>query len=106
MPRHHPAFKEFAMRWERGRRSSNVDDRRGQGMPRMAGGAGGAGGAYLLFRILPFLLRGRFGRVILVVGVLAIGAHMMGIINLPVLLGQLAGVNLSGPAVTSNQPRS
>lgn len=91
------------MRWDRGRRSSNVEDRRGQGMPRMAGGAGGA---YLLFRILPFLLRGRFGRVILVVGALAIGAHMLGIINLPALLGQLAGVNPVGPGVTANQPRS
>lgn len=44
-----------------GRRSSNIDDRRGQRM------AGGAGGLYLLFRFLPFLIRTTVGRIILVI---------------------------------------
>jgi predicted metalloprotease len=91
------------MRWEKGRRSSNVEDRRGQ-TPRMAAGGGGA--AFLLIRLLPFLLRGRFGRYFLLIAGLAIGAHMLGFINLPSLLGQLAGVNLSAPGADPNQPRS
>lgn len=45
-----------------GRRSSNIDDRRGQQM------AGGAGGLLLLFRFLPFLIRTKVGRILLVVG--------------------------------------
>lgn len=47
-----------------GRRSSNIDDRRGQ---RMAG-MGGAGGGLLLMRILPFLLRSKGGRFLLLIG--------------------------------------
>lgn len=42
-----------------GRRSTNIDDRRGQRM------AGGGGGLFLLLRFLPFLLRTKVGRVIL-----------------------------------------
>lgn len=45
-----------------GRRSSNIDDRRGQRM------AGVGGGGLLLLRFLPFLLRSKGGRVILLFG--------------------------------------
>jgi predicted metalloprotease len=47
-----------------GRRSSNIDDRRGQQMA----GMGGAGGALLLMRLLPFLMRSRGGRFLLMIG--------------------------------------
>lgn len=47
-----------------GRRSSNIDDRRGQ---RMAG-MGGLGGGLMLVRILPFLLRSKGGRFLLLIG--------------------------------------
>ncbi|SDS24368.1 hypothetical protein SAMN05216421_1167 [Halopseudomonas xinjiangensis] len=50
----------------------------------------------MLLRFLPFLLRTRVGRIILVVGVLAfVGARMMGIDLLPALQGQ-------GPAVAQS----
>lgn len=44
-----------------GRRSSNIDDRRGQRM------AGVGGGGLILLRFLPFLLRSKGGRVILLI---------------------------------------
>lgn len=46
-----------------GRRSSNIDDRRGQ----RAAGLGGAGAAGLLLRFLPFLIRTKVGRIVLLV---------------------------------------
>ena len=49
------------MRWEGGRRSDNVEDRRGQGV-----GMGAAGAAPLLLRFLPAMIRSKTGRVILV----------------------------------------
>jgi len=45
-----------------GRRSSNIDDRRGQRM------AGVGGGGLILLRVLPFLLRSKGGRFLLLIG--------------------------------------
>jgi len=64
------------MDWRGRRQSSNIDDRRGQ--PLRAGG-GGAGLA-LLLRVVPWLLRSKGGRMVLIVGVVAFfGARMLGI---------------------------
>ena len=71
------------MRWKGGRRSSNVDDRRGQGVSHSSAGA-----APVLLRFLPALVRTKTGRTILIVGVIAIfGSRMLGIDLLPMLLG-------------------
>ena len=55
------------MRWRQGRRSSNVEDRRGEKAP---GGGGGMGGLGNLLALAPFLLRSKKGWLIL----LALGA--------------------------------
>jgi uncharacterized protein len=71
------------MRWEGGRKSDNVEDRRGQ-----SPGYSAAGAAPLLLRFLPAMIRSKTGRVILVVGVIAIfGGKMLGIDVLGLLLG-------------------
>lgn len=71
------------MRWQGGRRSSNVDDRRGQGAV-----SGSAGAAPVLLRFLPALVRTKTGRTILIVAVIAIfGSRILGIDLLPMLLG-------------------
>lgn len=51
------------MRWRKGRRSSNVEDRRGEASP----GGGGLGGLGNLLAIAPFLLRSKRGWLILLV---------------------------------------
>ena len=71
------------MRWEDGKRSENVEDRRGQ-----SAGYSAAGAAPLLLRFLPAMIRSKTGRVILVVGVLAIfGGKLMGIDVLSMFFG-------------------
>ncbi|TGD75169.1 hypothetical protein E4634_03970 [Mangrovimicrobium sediminis] len=76
------------MRWEDGRRSDNVDDRRGESAPRMAA----AGAAPLLLRFLPGLLRSKTGRTILVVGlVVLVGGQMLGVDVLSLLAGGSSG---------------
>lgn len=80
------------MRWQSGRRSSNVEDRRGSS----PSSAMGAGGAMMLLRIVPWLLRSKGGRTFLVIAVVGIlGARMLGIDVLPLLLG----TGTSQPAV-------
>lgn len=70
------------MRWKGGRRSSNVEDRRGLS----AGGAAGGGAA---LRLLPLLIRSKTGRWVLVIGVvLFFAARLAGIDLLPLLTGQ------------------
>lgn len=72
------------MRWQSGRRSSNIEDRRGSG----PSSAMGAGGAVMLLRILPWLLRSKSGRFILLIGVVVFfGARLLGIDLMPLLLG-------------------
>lgn len=74
------------MRWEDGRRSENVEDRRGQRA--RLGAAGAAGAAPMLMRILPALLKSKGGRTILLVGVIAIfGGQMLGVDVLGLLTG-------------------
>ena len=71
------------MRWEGGRKSDNVEDRRGQSVGRSAAGA-----APLLLRFLPAMIRSKTGRVILVAGVIAIfGGKLLGIDVLGLFLG-------------------
>jgi predicted metalloprotease len=63
------------MRWKDGRRSSNIEDLRSSGGPSMA-----MGGAAILFRIIPFLLRTKAGRILLVIAVGGyFGAKLLGI---------------------------
>ena len=82
------------MRWEDGRRSENVEDRRGQ-----SAGYSAAGAAPLLLRFLPAMIRSKTGRLILVVGVLAIfGGKLLGIDVLSLFLG-------GGASVSPGQPR-
>ncbi len=72
------------MRWRDGRRSGNIEDRRGIS-------AGPAMGGGLLLRLLPMLIRSRVGRWVLVSGVVVFfGARMLGIDLLPLLGGQQA----------------
>jgi uncharacterized protein len=62
------------MRWRGGRRSENVEDRRGDSAPQLAAGAP------VFLRLLPLLLRSRGGRYLLVFGALALlGAYFLGI---------------------------
>lgn len=73
------------MRWKGGRRSDNVEDRRGQS-PGHA--AAGAGAAPLLLRFLPMMIRSKIGRVFLVVGLLAVfGGKLVGIDVLSMFMG-------------------
>ncbi|MEM8563427.1 MAG: neutral zinc metallopeptidase [Pseudomonadota bacterium] len=75
------------MRWKGRRKSSNVEDRRGQSASYSAAGA-----APLLLRFLPAMIRSKTGRVILIVGFIAIvGGNMMGIDVLGLLSGSTVG---------------
>ena len=63
------------MRWKGGRRSDNIDDRRGES-PRYSAAAA----APLVLRFLPALIRTKVGRTILIVGVVVIfGGRMLGV---------------------------
>lgn len=74
------------MRWKGGRRSSNVEDRRGQ---RVSSSAGAAASGLLSF--LPMLIKTKTGRIMLLVGVVAFfGARMLGIDLLPLFFGGTA----------------
>lgn len=75
------------MRWKDGRRSDNVEDRRGQG-PASGGGMGRMAAAPLVLRFLPALIRSKIGRTILIVGVVVIfGGRMLGIDVMSMFLG-------------------
>lgn len=90
------------MRWKGGRRSSNVEDRRGQGP---ASGAGGA--APLVMRLLPVLIRTKVGRIVLALGVVAVvGGQLLGIDVLSLLAGGGAGANRSGTPLSEAQQQS
>ena len=69
------------MRWQGGRKSSNVEDRRGQ-----SAGYGGSGAGLLNF--IPLLVRSKAGRVMLLIAVVVFfGSRLLGIDLLPLLLG-------------------
>lgn len=81
------------MRWKRGYRSRNVEDRRGQGF-RSAGMGGG-----LLLRFLPMLLGRKGGvKIALLIGAGLIGAHFLGI-DVSKLLGGSQGLSGGGQQV-------
>lgn len=81
------------MRWKGGRKSSNIEDRRGQ----RAGIGGGSGSGLLSF--IPMLVRTKTGRTMLLIGVVVFfGSRMMGIDLLPLLLG-------GGGSTVSGEPR-
>lgn len=75
------------MRWKDGRRSDNVEDRRGDSPAYSAAGA-----APLVLRFLPALVRTKTGRYLLIVGVLVLlGGRMLGVDVLGLFLGGAAG---------------
>jgi len=81
------------MRWKGGRKSSNVEDRRGQSARFGAGSGSG------LLSFIPMLVRTKTGRIMLLVGVVVfIGSRMMGVDLLPLILG-------GGSSATSSEPR-
>jgi len=81
------------MRWKGGRKSSNVEDRRGQS----TGLGGGTGSGLLSF--IPMLVRTKTGRIMLLIGVVVFfGSRMMGIDLLPLLLG-------GGESAVNSEPR-
>ena len=85
------------MRWKGGRKSGNVEDRRGQ-----SAGYSAAGAAPLALRLLPALIRTKVGRIILVVGVLAIfGGRMLGVDVLSLFLSGGGGQVAQQPAQLS-----
>jgi len=80
------------MRWKGGRKSSNVEDRRGQ----VASGGGGTSG---LMNFIPFLIRSKTGRTVLLIGIVVIvGSRLLGIDLLPLLVG-------GGDTAVNSQPR-
>jgi uncharacterized protein len=71
------------MRWQGGRRSDNVEDRRGESPSYSAAGA-----APVVLRFLPMLLRTKVGRIILITGiVVVVGGRMLGVDVLSLLAG-------------------
>ncbi len=84
------------MRWKRGRRSGNVEDRRGNGTHMSASAAPA------LLRVLPILLRSKVGRIILIGGVVVIfGGQMLGLNTLSLLTGEQSGHGQSLPRQTA-----
>lgn len=80
------------MRWTRGHRSKNVEDRRGQGFRSAGAGLGGG----LLLRFLPMLLGRKGGmKIVLLIGAGLIGAHFLGI-DVSRLLGGSQGLSGGG----------
>ena len=79
------------MRWKSGRKSTNVDDRRGQ-----SAGIGGMGSGLLNF--IPMLVRTKTGRIMLLIGVVVFfGSRMLGIDLLPLILGGSESTTSSAP---------
>ncbi|NND68848.1 MAG: hypothetical protein HKN19_14760, partial [Halioglobus sp.] len=87
------------MRWKGGRRSGNIDDRRGQGPA-----SGGMGAAPAVMRFLPLLLKTKMGRVILVGGViLVLGGKLVGVDVLSLFAGGGSAVAPPEVAVSAEQ---
>jgi uncharacterized protein len=80
------------MRWQDGRRSDNVEDRRGMGPV-----VGTAAALPLILRFIPNLIRTKVGRIILITGIVVIfGGKMLGIDVLSLLAG--GGVSPGQPS--------
>lgn len=89
------------MRWKGGRRSSNVEDRRGQ-----KAGYSSARASSGLLGFLPMLIRSKTGRTMLVIGVLVFfGARMLGVDLLPLIMGGSASNAPSEPWKMSPQEK-
>tara|TARA_Y100001960_G_scaffold102660_1_gene110533 strand:- start:6692 stop:7063 length:372 start_codon:yes stop_codon:yes gene_type:complete len=86
------------MRWRNSKRSSNVEDHRGQPGVRSSASTGLL--VAQLFRFLPFLLKSKVGRVVLLGGVLFFGYQVL--MGDGDLMGQIAGT----PAVTQQSNNS
>jgi predicted metalloprotease len=81
------------MRWKGGRRSDNIEDRRGK-----SAGYSAAGAAPLVLRFLPALVKTKIGRIILIVGVVVIfGGRMLGVDVLSLFLGGGGGGGSASP---------
>ncbi|GAB3271519.1 KPN_02809 family neutral zinc metallopeptidase [Parahaliea aestuarii] len=88
------------MRWKDGRRSSNVEDRRGE----TPSYSSAASAAPVLLRFLPALIRSKVGRTILIVGiVVVVGGRMLGIDVLSLFLGGGVATSSQSPASFSQQ---
>ena len=86
------------MRWKGGRKSSNVEDRRGQSAGYSASGSGG------VLSLLPMLIRSKTGRTVLVIGlVVFFGAKMFGIDLAPLFFGSNGTTATSTPREFSPQ---
>ncbi len=71
------------MRWQGGRRSDNVEDRRGMGPV-----VGTAAALPMILRFVPRLIRTKVGRIILITGIVVIfGGRMLGVDVLSLLAG-------------------
>lgn len=80
------------MRWESGRRSKNVEDRRG-----LSASSGSAIGGGAALRLIPMLLRSKTGRWVLIAGVvLFFGARLLGVDLMPLLGGQQVATSPQG----------
>ncbi len=91
------------MRWKSGRRSSNIDDQRGQ---HTASYSGAMAAAPALLRFLPALLRSKMGRTLLIVGVVVVvGGRMMGLDVLSLFMGggMTAGSSQASSQLTPEQ---
>lgn len=85
------------MRWQGGRRSENVEDRRGQGAA-----YGAAAAAPVVLRLLPALIRTKVGRIILITGIVVIvGGKLLGIDVLSLFAG--GGVTTGQPSAPMTQ---
>jgi uncharacterized protein len=77
------------MRWKDGRRSSNIEDRRGLS-------AGPVVGSGIVLRLIPALIRSKVGRWVLLLGiVIFFGARMLGVDLMPLLTGGQIGSGAS-----------
>jgi len=82
---HNQNKKEAVMRWKDGRRSSNIEDRRGVH-------TGSVVGSGMVLRLIPALIRSKVGRWVLLLGVVIFfGARMLGVDLLPLLTGGQSG---------------
>ncbi len=90
------------MRWKGGRRSDNIEDRRGQGPSYRA-----ASVAPVVLRLLPALIRTKVGRIILVTGIVVfVGGQMMGIDVLSLLAGGGASSSQNSAPLSEADQRS
>ena len=80
------------MRWRKGRRSNNVEDRRGQSAPQM--GMGGVGGLGMLLRFAPILLGKRMRKYTIPIIVIIFAAQYFGF-TIPFLGGGSSGFSSS-----------